>query len=462
MNEDTRMQILRLQKKYLTVLAALWTGCTEIDFEIDATLRVYRRHLSILDRYLAEARQTGTIKDAAEAINDEAVVLPRRITGGNARSLIQFGDVHQVEGVYAHHDTQTSFTSTASNSSTVDATTARPLPQIPERPVVRLPPPALTARERLDKFLQEISKAQTQSKALQVYHGRLDNTVDTIVYREENIDVIDLSSSSVTSEAATCDPVLQSIDHSATTTRTIPERSVDRLPTPGGPSLKTEASAVTKKESKPESSVFVPKDTIKEMTDNLLQLSGPFSSPTLCVRNAGFHYAHCAVPPEDEPPRPASGSDATTYQGFTGPISITPGTQPDEMGPNIDQLSQQFNDRGDLHQQGGCSRQLSHALSTSPALSASSTLGTQAISDVSPALQKQMLGEALYPKIHEQQLKLAALYPKVRARQPELTAKLTGMLLELDNAELRRLNTDDAALSSDVDEAMRVLDNSFV
>ncbi|KAG9552827.1 hypothetical protein KCU71_g11363, partial [Aureobasidium melanogenum] len=373
MNGDTRMQILRLQKKYLTVLAALWTGCTEIDFEIDATLRVYRRHLSILDRYLEEARQTGIIKDAAEAINDEAVVLPRRITGGNARSLIQFGDVHQVEGVYAHHDTPTSFTSTASNSSTVDATTARPLPQIPERPVVRLPPPALTARERLDKFLQEISKAQTQSKTLQVYHGRLDNIVDTIVYREENTDVIDLSSSSVTSEAATCDPVLQSIDHSATTTTTIPERSVDHLPTPGGPSLKTEASAVTKKESEPEASLSVSKDMIKEKTDSLLQLSGPFST-----------------------------------------------------------------------------------------LSASSTLGTQAISDVSPALQKQILGEALYPKIHEQQLKLAAFYPKVRARQSELTTKLTGMLLELDNTELRRLNTDDAALFSDVDEVMRVLDNSFV
>ncbi|KAG9659452.1 hypothetical protein KCU64_g3845, partial [Aureobasidium melanogenum] len=461
MNEDTRMQILRLQKEYLTVLAAHWTGRTEIDFEIDATLRVYRRHLSILDRYLEEARETGTTKDTAQAINDKAVVLPRRITGGNARTLIHFGDVHQVEGGYAHHDTPTPFTSTALNPSTVDATTARPLPQIPECPVVRLPSPALTARERLDKFLQDISEAQTRSKALQVYHGRLENIVDTIFYHEENTDVIDLSSSSVTSEAATCDPALQSIDHSATIT-IIPERSVDHLPTRGGPSLKTEADAVTKKESKPESSVFVPKDTIKEMTDNLLQLSGPFSSPTLCVRNAGFHYAQCAVPPENEPPRPASGSDATTYQGFTGPISITPGTQPDEMGPNIDQLSQQFNDRGDLHQQGGCSRQLSHALSTSPALSASSTLGTQAISDVSPALQKQMLGEALYPKIHEQQLKLAALYPKVRARQSELTAKLTGMLLELDNAELRRLNTDDAALSSDVDEAMRVLDNSFV
>ncbi|KAF2276665.1 polyadenylate binding protein [Westerdykella ornata] len=67
-----------------------------------------------------------------------------------------------------------------------------------------------------------------------------------------------------------------------------------------------------------------------------------------------------------------------------------------------------------------------------------------ALNAAPPGQQKQMLGEALYPKIHEM--------------QPELAGKITGMLLEMDNAELINLTSDDAALRAKVDEAMSVYD----
>ncbi|KAF2137634.1 uncharacterized protein K452DRAFT_329156 [Aplosporella prunicola CBS 121167] len=69
-------------------------------------------------------------------------------------------------------------------------------------------------------------------------------------------------------------------------------------------------------------------------------------------------------------------------------------------------------------------------------------LDVTTLNSAPPAQQKQMLGEALYPKIH--------------AQQPELAGKITGMLLEMDNAELLNLTSDDAALRAKVEEAMGV------
>jgi polyadenylate-binding protein len=47
------------------------------------------------------------------------------------------------------------------------------------------------------------------------------------------------------------------------------------------------------------------------------------------------------------------------------------------------------------------------------------------LASMPPSQQKQMLGEAIYPKI--------------QVIQPELAGKITGMLLEMDNAELLSL-----------------------
>lgn len=66
------------------------------------------------------------------------------------------------------------------------------------------------------------------------------------------------------------------------------------------------------------------------------------------------------------------------------------------------------------------------------------------LNNAPPGQQKQMLGEALYPKIHEM--------------QPELAGKITGMLLEMENSELINLTSDESALRAKVDEAMSVYD----
>lgn len=81
---------------------------------------------------------------------------------------------------------------------------------------------------------------------------------------------------------------------------------------------------------------------------------------------------------------------------------------------------------------------------TAPAAPAQpEVLTAAALANASPEEQKQMLGEAIYPKI--------------AASQPQLAGKLTGMILELPVGELLHLLEDDEALASKVDEALTVL-----
>ncbi|KAL0946582.1 hypothetical protein HGRIS_012784 [Hohenbuehelia grisea] len=65
------------------------------------------------------------------------------------------------------------------------------------------------------------------------------------------------------------------------------------------------------------------------------------------------------------------------------------------------------------------------------------------LATASPMEQKQMLGEVIYMKIADS--------------QPELAGKITGMLLEMDNAELLNLLESQEAMDSKVNEALAVL-----
>lgn len=71
-------------------------------------------------------------------------------------------------------------------------------------------------------------------------------------------------------------------------------------------------------------------------------------------------------------------------------------------------------------------------------------LTASALASASPEMQKNMIGERLYPLIH--------------ASQPELAGKITGMLLEMDNSELLHLLESPEALNSKISEALQVLE----
>jgi len=71
-------------------------------------------------------------------------------------------------------------------------------------------------------------------------------------------------------------------------------------------------------------------------------------------------------------------------------------------------------------------------------------LTAAALASASPEMQKNMIGERLYPLIHNS--------------QPELAGKITGMLLEMDNSELLHLLESPDALGAKIDEALQVLE----
>lgn len=80
-----------------------------------------------------------------------------------------------------------------------------------------------------------------------------------------------------------------------------------------------------------------------------------------------------------------------------------------------------------------------------PMAGLSEPLDDQALAQADPQQQKNMIGERLYPLIF--------------MHQPQLAGKITGMLLEMDNAELLNLIESPDALMHKIDEALTVLKN---
>ncbi|CAE7880001.1 pab1 [Symbiodinium microadriaticum] len=88
---------------------------------------------------------------------------------------------------------------------------------------------------------------------------------------------------------------------------------------------------------------------------------------------------------------------------------------------------------------------------TQPAPAANPGSGGQqltaaALAAAAPPVQKQLIGERLFPAISKY--------------QPELAGKITGMMLEMDNSELLILLDSEPQLKAKVDEAMRVLEQA--
>merc|ERR1719389_133909 len=73
-----------------------------------------------------------------------------------------------------------------------------------------------------------------------------------------------------------------------------------------------------------------------------------------------------------------------------------------------------------------------------PPMQGGSSLNASALAAAPPGVQKQMLGEKLFPAIAK--------------FQPELAGKITGMMLEMDNSELLILLESEQQLRTKVEE----------
>lgn len=113
---------------------------------------------------------------------------------------------------------------------------------------------------------------------------------------------------------------------------------------------------------------------------------------------------------------------------------------PQVRNPRVEQQQQQ---QQQLHVQQQQQQQQPAVDAPHLLLSPDAPLTAAALAAAQPSMQKQMLGERLFPLIAR--------------HQPELAGKITGMMLEMDNSELLILLDSDTQLKSKIDEALGVL-----
>lgn len=139
------------------------------------------------------------------------------------------------------------------------------------------------------------------------------------------------------------------------------------------------------------------------------------------------------IPPQGYRPRPRGAPGVAPPNGVRpGMVNGMAGGAPRPGQPMMGQVA----GRG-MPSAGGRPGRPQISPSMQPALTAA------ALANAGPEEQKQMLGEAIYPKI--------------AASHSDLAGKLTGMILELPVSELLHLLEDSEALDAKVSEAMDVL-----
>lgn len=152
----------------------------------------------------------------------------------------------------------------------------------------------------------------------------------------------------------------------------------------------------------------------------------------------GYPPQMAGIPPQFQNPAAyaqmiqAAQAQAARGQGRGGPMPgmpgmpLMPGMQPPMMGgPGGAGRGGFGGQRGGMMGAGGRPDEQRGRAPNRGQGQMGSGIDMNALNQASAPQQKQMLGEALYPKIH--------------AQQPELAGKITGMLLEMDNEELLNL-----------------------